>query len=317
MTTTTTMLSLRPRGPFSLAASAWFLEGFTPAAHDASPPGHFHLAFPGEASGEGTGVCCTQPTGPDGPVEVEVVHGDDSDADGRQVARILALDQDGTGFSAVLEREPVIRRPAERYAGLRPVAFFSPYEAGAWALISARISIRQAARLKARMAEALGTRLEIHGETMHAFPAPTVLAGLESFPGLFGRKPEWLRALARAAFDGRLDAEWLRSMPEADAIAELEELPGIGPFSAGLILIRGANTPDALPAAEPRLRRAVALAYGLVEEPSFEKVTEIAEAWRPYRTWVTLLLRRALEDATGEITGRRVTEGVEGSVSGA
>jgi DNA-3-methyladenine glycosylase II len=314
---TRTTLSIRPLGPFSLAASAWFLEGFTPAAHDASPPGHFHLAFPGDESGEGTGVCCTQPTGPDGPVEVEVVHGDDSEAVGRQVARILALDQDGTGFSAVFDRDPVVGHLAARYSGLRPVAFFSPYEAGAWALISARISIRQAARLKARIAEALGTRLEVHGETMYAFPSPTVLTSLESFPGLFGRKPEWLRGLARAALDGRLDAGWLRSMPEADAIAELEELPGIGPFSAGLILIRGANTADALPAAEPRLRRAVALAYGLVEEPSLEKVTEIAEGWRPYRTWVTLLLRRALEDATGEITGRRVTEEIEGSVSGA
>jgi DNA-3-methyladenine glycosylase II len=187
---TPTMLSIRPRGPFSLAASAWFLEGFTPAAHDASPPGHFHLAFPGDESGEATGVCCTQPGGPDRQVEVEVVQGDDSDAIGRQVARILALDQDGTRFSEVLDRDPVIGRLAERYPGLRPVAFFSPYEAGAWALISARISIRQAARLKARMAEALGTPLEIHGETMYAFPPPTVLAGLESFPGLFGRKPE-------------------------------------------------------------------------------------------------------------------------------
>jgi DNA-3-methyladenine glycosylase II len=117
--------------------------------------------------------------------------------------------------------------------------------------------------------------------------------------------------------DARLNAEWLRSLPEADAITQLEELPGVGPFSAGLILIRGANTPDALPAAEPRLRSAVALAYGLVEEPSLEKVTEIAEGWRPYRTWVTLLLRRALEDATSEITGRRVTGEVDGSVSGA
>jgi 3-methyladenine DNA glycosylase/8-oxoguanine DNA glycosylase len=49
----------------------------------------------------------------------------------------------------------------------------------------------------------------------------------------------------------------------------------------------------------------VALAYGLAEPASPEQLREISDNWKPYRTWVTLLLRTQLEYETGEITGRQ------------
>ena len=93
-------------------------------------------------------------------------------------------------------------------------------------------------------------------------------------------------------------------MPPEEALADLKTLPGIGDFSAGLTLLRGANAPDAVPTAEPRLARAVALAYRLPGPATPEQIRTISENWRPYRTWVTLLLRTQLEYETGEITGR-------------
>jgi hypothetical protein len=119
-----------------------------------------------------------------------------------QVARILSLDVDGTGFPEVGRRDPVVGGLQARWPGLRPVGFFSPYEAGAW-------------------------------------------------------------ALGEAARAGRLDGTRLRSLP-----------------------------------------RDQALAYGLDEPPHPAWLERQAEAWRPYRTWVVLLLRILLEDATGEIRGR-------------
>jgi len=94
-------------------------------------------------------------------------------------------------------------------------------------------------------------------------------------------------------------------MPHEEAMADLKKLPGIGDFSAGLTLLRGAGAPDAVPGQEPRLARAVALAYGLPGPATPEQLREISESWRPYRTWVTLLLRTRLEYETGEITGRQ------------
>ncbi len=97
----------------------------------------------------------------------------------------------------------------------------------------------------------------------------------------------------------------LRRMPHEEAMADLKRLPGIGDFSAGLTLLRGAGDPDAVAHQEPRIGRAVALAYGLPAPATPEQVLQISENWRPYRTWVTLLLRTQLEDETGEITGAR------------
>ncbi len=51
--------TLHSRGPYSLAASGRFLEGFAPAAHEAAPEGHLHLAFPGPLD-EPAGVCLRQ-----------------------------------------------------------------------------------------------------------------------------------------------------------------------------------------------------------------------------------------------------------------
>jgi DNA-3-methyladenine glycosylase II len=297
---------LHPRGPFSLAASSRFLEGFAPAAHpggNGELPGHLHMAFPVEGSWEAVAVCATQD--PDGAIRVQAHGTADRDAVRRQVERILSLDVDGTGFVEVGRRDRVVGGLQARYPGLRPVCFWSPYEAAAWALISHRLRITQAAGIKARMAEGLGVAVGIHGQRLHAFPGPERLAGLEGFPGLTERKAGYLRQLAAATLEGRLDAARLRALPRDQALTELRALPGIGPFSSGLILLRGAGDPDAVPDQEPRLGRAVVRAYGLKATPSHGELREFAEGWRPYRTWVAFLLRVQLEAETGEIAGRR------------
>ena len=308
-----------PRGPFSLVASVQFLEGFTPAAY--TGPGSaadtsLELAFPMEGSWQTVGVRVRQDAG---DVTAEVVSpaasGPELVAELRpQVERILSLDVDGSGFLAVGERDPVVGEIQQRYPGLRPVGFWSPYEAAAWTIIGHRIRITQAAAIKARMAERLGEPVSFAGQVVHAFPSPMRLAELDTFPGLAGRKPEWLRFLAQAALEGQLDAARLRAMPHEDAMADLKKLPGIGDFSAGLILLRGAGDPDAVPGQEPRLARAVALAYGLPGPATPEQLRDISEHWRPYRTWVTLLLRTQLEYQTGEIAGRQGRAGTARTV---
>ena len=68
--------------------------------------------------------------------------------------------------------------------------------------------------------------------------------------------------------------------------AQLRELPGIGPFSAELVWIRGVGDPDALPGNERRIEAIVRERYG-----DDARMEDVAEAWRPFRSWVALLLR--------------------------
>ncbi|WP_442814822.1 DNA-3-methyladenine glycosylase family protein [Streptomyces sp. NBC_01298] len=150
-------------------------------------------------------------------------------------------------------------------------------------VIGNRIRMTQAAHIKARLAEQYGQALDVAGRQLHAFPAPAELRRITGFPGLTEVKIERLHALADAALEGRLDAARLREQPAEFALTDLKELPGIGPFSAELILIRGAGHPDVFPMAEPRVHKAMAAAYGLAPCAAADttRLAKIADAWRP------------------------------------
>lgn len=286
-----TTFEIQPRGPFSLKSAATFWGGFTPAAHSGlDAEGHLHLAFPVERTWQSVGVCLRQARS--GVVEGEVYGEADPPSVRDQTARILSLDTDGRAFPEIASRDPVVASLQQRFPGLRPVCFYSPYEAAVWAILSQRIRNTQAAQIKRRLAEALGEHTDIHGEPMRAFPPPSALRDLDSFPGLPGPKLDRLHAIAGAALAGDLDAASIRSLPEDIALARLQALPGIGPFSAELILLRGAAHPDYLTLLEPRFRTAVQKAYALPALPSDADLRRVSEGWRPYRMWVTFLLRQ-------------------------
>ena len=297
-----TTFRITPKGPFSLGASTRFLEGFAPASYEsAQVQRHLHLAFPVERSWEKTvGVCVRQTN----KAVVGEIFGDvDREAVRGQVARILSLDVDGSRFPAIGRRDRVVARLQNSYPGLRPVLFWSAYEAAAWTIIGHRIRIVQAARIKQRIAKELGEEVEVHGDRLAAFPNPQRLAKMRSFPGLFGHKVDQLHAIAQGALDGHLDATRLRTRPREEILTELKLLPGVGNFSAELVLVRGAGEPDHFSRHERRLHTAMADAYGFEAIPPIDTLAEIAEKWRPYRSWVSVLLRTELEDQTNVISG--------------
>ncbi|WP_329056279.1 DNA-3-methyladenine glycosylase 2 family protein [Amycolatopsis sp. NBC_01488] len=277
------------RGEFDLAAAARFLTGFAPAGQPEAESGALRVAFPLEGEWTPMGAVLRQRS--PGEVVVEV-HGPPSQADAvvTQVRRMCSLDIDGTGFGEVGARDPVVSLVQGLHPGLRPVLFASPYEAACWAVLSHRIWMTQAVRLRRRLAERHGTEVDVGGSVLTSFPAPAVLAKLEYLPGLPGPKMQRLRGIAGAAAEGLLDAATLRAMPPDEALKQLQLLPGIGRFSAELILIRGAGHPDVFPRAETRLHEIMRAAYHLPDAGA-EELTEIAQAWAPFRSWASFLLR--------------------------
>lgn len=288
--------TLHASGPFSLAAAAAFAEGF-PATEARRERDGLALAFPVDGDWRTVGVRLRE--GGDGEVGGDVVAADGTAVDAAletrvrsEVEAILSLDVDGSGFAAVGRRDPVVGRLQARLSGLRPVLLWSPYEAAAWAVIGQRVQMAQAARVKRRLAEEVGSVVGVGGVDVPAFPDPERLAALPAGQrGLNARKEEQLRALGRAALEGALDRARLRALAPDAAGEALRELPGIGPFSAELIRIRGVGDADALPAHERRVAAIVREEYGLDGDPPADELERIAEAWRPYRSWVTLLLR--------------------------
>ena len=284
--------TIEPRGRFNLAAAQQFLGGFTPAAGTfADDATRLTMAFPVDGWAGSAAAVVWQ----DG----ELIRGEavtsvpvvSIDAVRDQVARTLSLDHDGTGWDEVGRRDPVIGRLQAEFDHLRPVCFYSPYEAAVQAIIGQRISMRQAAKIKLGLAESRGDALEIGGQQLHAFALPDRLLEATEAPGLNAEKLNRLHEVARAALDGRLDAARLRAMSFDDALASLREIRGIGEWSSQHVLLRGAGLADAVPLADPRTRVAIKAVYELAAEPDDQQLAAIADAWRPFRMWGFVLVR--------------------------
>ncbi len=206
---------------------------------------------------------------------------------------MLSLDHDATGFADVGTRDPVIASLLELAPGLLPPLFYSPYEAAVWSVISARRPAKQMAEVRRRLSEQFGAVFRLAGQSCAALPTPTELLRVSGFPGLTAEKIDRLHGIARKAADGLLDADRLRHIGPEASTDDLLRLRGIGPFYASLIAIRAVGFPDVPPADEPMLRDLVTQLYRMPEPCTHEQFLEIAEAWRPYRTWAGVLIRAA------------------------
>jgi DNA-3-methyladenine glycosylase II len=283
-------IELQPRGPFSLAAAQDFAGGFPAGIGGGGVgPSSITLAFPVEGLDVSAAIELWQDA--DG-----VVRGRSdatSDALDRavvQAARSLSLDHDGTGWPAVGERDPIVGRFQQEHDYLRPVCFYSAYEAVTSFVIGQRISRKQSAVIKRDLADRLGDRPTIAGVEVPAFPRPTRLLELREARGLNDEKIRRLYGLARAALDGRLDTATLAALPEAEALARLQELPGVGPFTANAVFYRGCGVVDGIPGADELGGTVIRDLYGL-ETVTPADVARISDVWRPYRMWAVVLLR--------------------------
>ena len=282
-------LSVQVLGPWSLRTSKRFWEEFTPTAIAAGgDPDVLSARFMSEHDWTPVSARVTQRGE---SAQISLSGTGDLAAAAEQVCRFLSLDVDARAWAAVGDRDPIIATAQRALPGYRPCGFHSPYEAAAWCVLSQRTRVPVAARVRRDLIVA-------HGDD-GAFPAPDALIrAIDAGElDLLGRKPDYLRAVAEAALTGLLNGPRLRAMPEESARRELLTVTGIGPFAADLILIRGANAQDILPRAERRLYAEISYQYG--PESLLE---EVAERWRPFRSWAAVHLRALREQRTREMS---------------
>ncbi|GAA1988353.1 hypothetical protein [Microbacterium pumilum] len=268
------VVELEVLGPWSLATSKSFWEGFAPASLPSrGSSDELRTVFVAEGDWQRVEAVVAQEGD---SARIALSGSGDLRSAAAQVGRFLSLDIDARGWPDVGRRDPVIADAQKQLPGLRPCGFHSPYEAAAWAVLSQRIQMTQAASLRRSL-------IENHGDD-GAFPAPGVLRTLDV--DLPGRKSEYLHAVAEAALDGVLDGAHLRSLAPADAMHLVRQIKGLGPFAAELVVIRGANAPDVMPTSERRLNDEIVQRYGAGASPD-----EISEQWIPFRSWASVHLR--------------------------
>ena len=140
-------ITFHPLGQFSLTAAAAFAEDF-PGTRAEGHPKALRYAWAVDGDWRTVQVTVRQ--------DDEAIHaelGDQPPAElvrqaARDLERMLSLDVDGTDFAALGERDGVVRALQRRFPGLRPVLFYTPDEAAAWAIIGQRIRMTQAPQSK-------------------------------------------------------------------------------------------------------------------------------------------------------------------------
>jgi 3-methyladenine DNA glycosylase/8-oxoguanine DNA glycosylase len=187
-----------------------------------------------------------------------------------------------------LPEEPAAHRVIRRrYGGIRPVLFADPFEGIAWTILGQQISVAAAGRLKAHLAARYGRRLAGSCGPITLFPRPADIASatLEDLHAahLSRQKALALLGIARGLVEGTWDPGALRNLPVPEALRALQQLRGIGPWSAEYILLRVAGHPDVVPAGDVALRRAWARRTGSptpVPEPVLRRAAAPWAGWR-------------------------------------
>ena len=157
------------------------------------------------------------------------------------------------------------------------------------AIIGQQLSTRAASAIQRKLTERYDGRLPTPDEVLAEDPDELRVAA-----GLSHAKVRYLRSLAEHVLDGSLALDHLAELPDADVIAALTTVKGIGQWSADMFLIFHLDRPDVLPVGDLGIRKAFQAVYGLPALPTAPEMERIAEGWRPHRTLGALFLWRSL-----------------------
>ena len=205
----------------------------------------------------------------------------------------LSLEDALEPFYAIGRQDAAFAPLVESLYGFHQVKFMTPFENAVWAVLTQRTPMTRARRMKAALIASHGATPTVDGQSYPIFPQADQLAGLTE-PELAERighaqKAAYL-ANVIAAF-ARIDEPWLRTAPTLEVDAWLRSIPGIGPWSACFILIRGLGRMDATLDAGEELSRAVGAIYFAGRPATAREIAALAAPYGPMQGYWTYYLR--------------------------
>jgi AraC family transcriptional regulator, regulatory protein of adaptative response / DNA-3-methyladenine glycosylase II len=200
-----------------------------------------------------------------------------------RLRRVFDLAADPDAIALQLVKDPALAPLVAARPGLRVPGAWDGFELAVRAVLGQQITVPGAIRLAGALVARFGEELrEPDGALTRVFPDPAVLAGVD--PASLGmprsRGVALLAVAAAVVADPHIFAAG-RGLEEA--VAQLRVLPGIGEWTAQYIAMRQLREPDAFPAADIGLMRAMADSEGL--RPTASALLARAETWRPWRAY--------------------------------
>jgi DNA-3-methyladenine glycosylase II len=210
-----------------------------------------------------------------------------------EVSYLLGLPFDLDAFRAWAVGEPVLARLLEGLQGFRPTLTPNRFEALVIAITAQQVSLRAAGAIRGRFVEHFGVRHEIAS----AFPerervASATVPELRAL-GFSERKAEYVIGLARSDLD--LDA--LAALPDAEIVESLTSVRGLGRWTADWFLARALARPEAWPAGDLGVRKAVATFYADGRSLSIDEVRSMGASFAPFQNLTAQFLLAGLRIA--------------------
>ena len=203
-----------------------------------------------------------------------------------RLRRLLDLDADPSAIAAHLRRDEMLAPLVAKRPGLRVAGAADAFELALRAVLGQQVTVRGATTLAGRVARLVAESAPpgAPAELTHLPVTATRLADVRmsslTSVGLTRARAECVVALARAVADGtlpELDGDGACTDP-GSFIRRFVALPGIGPWTAEYVALRALRWPDAFPAGDLALRRAM----GGLTAP---KLRAASEPWRPWRAY--------------------------------
>ena len=211
-----------------------------------------------------------------------------------RIRRMFDLDADPQAIGAGLTTTPHVRPLLRKHPGLRLPGSWDGFEVAVRAILGQQVSVAAARTLASRIVQHYGEALPVAVTPglERLFPTPEVLADADLRAlGITTARAESIRGVARAVLDGRVDFRMEQSLDEF--VERWVALPGIGEWTAHYMAMRALSHPDAFPAADLILRRAASREQDML---STKALTNLAEAWRPWRAYAVMHLWRSMSE---------------------
>lgn len=200
-----------------------------------------------------------------------------------RLRRVFDLAADPLAIAAHLATDTRLAPLISQRPGLRVPGAWDGFELAMRAVLGQQITVSGAIRLAGRLVATYGERLAIpEGGLTHLFPRPDVVAAAKlASLGMPASRAATLSAVAAAAV---ADPDLLGAhLSLEEAVARLRSIRGVGEWTAQYIALRQLREPDAFPAADVGLMRA--LADGAGRRPAASELLAQAEKWRPWRAY--------------------------------